>query len=368
MFNSTSIAALTTTVIPLASFNETSIPTLSELLDQLGCQMGEIVVNTFILPAVNLIGFVLCSFSFWIFLRPSFEDSIFFYYKLLCFVNIIHLLHNIPYGILYSPLYFPMIDTYASSIYLIYYAFFATFLFHFEEVLQMAILLHKMKLYVPFIRKHFSARPQIISLIFFLVCLLIDLPFAFSFKIVSFGDYSYLNSNNVKQIVAFFYPSSSEFSKSLFGQILLGFTLFFLNFVLSLIVGVTLNIFSYIKYKLYANQRQRNLEELKMSSVHNRPTTSREIDQQRQKEKKNHQIERNMFYMAFTFSSISILSRFLLISGYIYFFIFSSYNSSFKIPLLINSVYTLFPSLSIFVFYSFNEIFRDETKTSFGFE
>ena len=207
--------------------NQSLSPSLDALLDQLGFEMWHTIINTYILPPINLIGIAFCSFSLWIFSKYSFEDPIFFYFKLLSFVNIINLLHNIPACILFSPRLLPSVNTYFTSTYIIYYASVSSFLFHFEEVLQMGILLHKMKLFVPFVRKYYTARPQIISLAFFLTCLLIDLPFAFSLKIVSLGDYIYINSNGVQQKASFFYYTSSDFSQTFYGQILLSFTFFF---------------------------------------------------------------------------------------------------------------------------------------------
>ena len=196
---------------------------LHELLDQLGFEMWQTVVNTFILPVINLIGTAMCSFSLWIFSRSSFEDPIFFYYKLLCFVNIILLLHNIPRFVLFSPFYFPWINTYLASVYQIYYITVAFFLYHFEDVLQMGILLHKMKYFSPFVKKYFKARPQFISFIFFLICLLIGIPLGFSLKISSFGDYFYFDSNGVKQFSTLHYYASSDFSQTPLGQFLIGF-------------------------------------------------------------------------------------------------------------------------------------------------
>jgi hypothetical protein len=134
-----------------------SLLSLNELLDQLGFEQWQTIINTFILPPVNFLGIIFCSFSLWIFLRPSFADPIFFYYKLLCFVNIIHLLHNIPYGIFISSFNFPWLDAYAVSGYQTYYGTMSTFLFHYEEVLQMGILLHKMKQFSPFVKKTLSS-------------------------------------------------------------------------------------------------------------------------------------------------------------------------------------------------------------------
>ncbi len=91
------------------------------LLAKLGFQTWHATNLTFILPPINLLGAVFCSFSLWIFFRSTFSDPIYFYYKLLCFINIIHLLHNIPYGVSIWPLFFPRINSYVTIIFQIYY-------------------------------------------------------------------------------------------------------------------------------------------------------------------------------------------------------------------------------------------------------
>jgi hypothetical protein len=189
---------------------------LNDFLDQLGFETWRTIINTFILPPVNFIGIIFCSFSLWIFLRSSFSDPIFFYYKLLCFINILHLLHNIPYGILVSPFYFPWVDTYAVCFYRVYYAFMSTFLFHYEDVIQMGILLHKMKQFSPFVRNHFRASPQFISFAFFLTCLLIDSPLLSIFEISFIGDFYYIDSNDVKQTNTLYFNLFSDFSQTFF--------------------------------------------------------------------------------------------------------------------------------------------------------
>ena len=342
--------------------NETLIPSLDELLDKLGFEMWQTIVNTFILPPINLIGIAMCSFSLWIFSRSSFEDSIFFYYKLLCFVNIIHLSHNIPFGILFSSsYYFPQIDTFATNVFNVYCTSISFFLFHYEDVLQMGILLHKMKHFSPFVKKYFTLRPQSISFIFFLTCLLIGLPVPFSFKIYLIGICFYSDSNGVRQTFPFYYYASSDFSQTFFGKILLGFSILFADLFLSLLFGIILNIHSYIKYKSYSRKKQREVEQLQMSSANNRPTTSKKIEQQQKRERTEHHIERNMFYMALTLCSISIISRLIFMFSYVCFitkFLFS--NTLLKT--IVNTIFTIMPTMSTFVFYSFNKMFRDETK------
>jgi len=346
----------TTTVSPMLS-------PINVLLAQLGFQTWRTLIITFILPPINLIGAVLCSFSLWIFFRSAFSDPIYFYYKLLCFINIIHLLHNIPYSISIWALFF----SYLTTFYTIYYSFSSVLLFHYEDVLRMAILLHKMKLFSPFVRKHFSATPLFISLSLFLTCLCIDIPLLFGFEVGSLGEYSYFDSSGVKQIGSFHYLILSEFSRTFFGHILLGLSTFFLNFFLCLIVGITLNISSYRKYKSHVRKRQKEKEDLQMSSIHNRPTTNREMLQENQREKIERKIEKNMLYMALTLCSMSILSRFIFMISYVYYFLFKTFSNSLIIGVVSYFIFTFGPTVSIFVFYSFNNTFRDELNKRLGF-
>jgi len=224
-----------------------------------------------------------------------------------------------------------------------------------------------MKQYSPFVKRHFRASPQFISLAFFLTCLLIDLPFIFDATITPFGDYFYSDSNGDKQTGTFYSFQPSDFGQTFVGQILLGFTGFFLNLFLSFLVGVILNIASYIKYKSYVNMRKREVEQLQIGSINNRPTTARELVQMRQREKTERKIERNMLYMALTLCFVSFFTRFVFIAFYLYFIISASFTNSFLILLISNLVYTFGPTISIFIFYSFSQMFRDDTnKIVFG--
>ena len=265
-------------------------------------------------------GAFFCSLSAYIFFHRKFVEPVFFYYRLLCLVYIFHLIQTIPYGLIFSPKYFPQLNTYYISIYMIYFSSMSAFLFHYEDVLQMAILLTRMKLFFPFVDKHFTAKPQVISFVLFLVCVCIDVPFVFSFKVASLG--TYLNTASKNTIETFYYCVSSDFSLSPFGKMFLAFTTFFLNVFLSLVVGVTLNILSFVKYHTRTRQRRRDIECLQVSSIHNRPTTMREQEQLNERALKESVIETNMFFMALHLSSISIVSRVFIMVAYVYYFFF----------------------------------------------
>lgn len=329
---------------------------LDQLLDKLGFTQSHTITASFILPIVNVFGLSFCSLSAWIFFRPKFTDPIYLYYRILCLVYILHLIHNFFYGLLFSPNYF-WLNTYLSSLYHIYYFFIGSFLFLFEELLLIGILLSRTKFFSPFIDRNLKASPKTISLVFFSLCLVINFPFLFSFKIVPLENYYYFDTNGQKQLCRFYYFTGSDFGKTL-----ISFTLLFLRHTLSLIFGVALNMFSLIKFTFYTRSLREEFEELEMSSIHNRPVTRREIEQINQRERSQRRIQKNMFYMAVTLCFVSIVSRVLLIISNVYFFYFFSFEKSLNIFIVVYSIYTFVTTVPIFIFYSFNQKFRDEMR------
>jgi hypothetical protein len=146
------------------------IPTLDELLDSFGFRQWFTVVTSFVLPSVSLLGTVLCSLSVYIYFQRKFVDPVFFYYRLLCLSYVVHLALGIPYGLLLTPRYFPQVNTYLSTVYFMFYANATVILFNYEDTLQMAIVLTRMKIFSPFVSRYFTLEPKYVSLIFFIVC------------------------------------------------------------------------------------------------------------------------------------------------------------------------------------------------------
>jgi len=365
MTNTTS-SFFTSTPLALNHTNTSSLVlSFDELLDALGFRLWLTKLSTFFMAPINLIGLMLASLSLWIFTRSTtFVEPIFFYYKLISFVNVIHLVHNIPYCILVTPRYFPSVNTYDLSVYNLYYIFASTFCFHFEDVLQMGIILHKMKAFSPFVKRHFRSSPQFISFCFCVTCLLLDIPNIFAYDIDSVGTYFNFDSTDFKmRNVTFYYLNSSHFSKTSVGRVLLSFNIFFLNTLLCLIVGVTLNVLLfYVKYKQYARKRQQEIESLLIRSVHNKPTIDRELIQFNYRERTDSKIEKNMAYMAITLCSMSILTRFLIIACSSYMSLDQTISSLILSLMIVYFINSILPIVSIFIFYFFNEKFRNETN------
>jgi hypothetical protein len=371
---------LSINAINTSNLSSPSTPSLDQFLDMLGYEEWQILTASFALPSISFIGIILCSLSGWIFFREKFKDPVFFYYRLLCLVYAIHLAHNIPNGLFFSPRYFPQINTYLTSIYQIYYSFMSILLFHFEETLQVGILLMRMKIFSTFVKKHFTASSLIVCVSFFLTCLCIDLPVIFSQQVVANGIYYIFDdTSNSTENVTFYTIASSNFSTTLLGKILGAFTVF-ANFILSILVGIILNIVSILKYKSHVRQRRerdKTYNRVRNTNPNNQqrvPNTGSRLEIQpyrremTRKEMNENRAEKNMFYMTLTLCSMSILSRILFIICAIYFIIFNIFSPT-QFSYILNIIYlfiqTFVPTSALFVFYFFNKMFRQEFSKIF---
>jgi hypothetical protein len=352
----------------MLNFSKNSTTTMKsfyELLNSWGFYPYKEVIATYVLPVINILGVVFCSLSLFIFWKKTFAHPSFFYYRLLCLVYIIHLAHNIPRGILYSPRYFPKINTYLNSWYQVYYSYISASLFQYEDLLQIGILLDRITMFSSWVKKYFAPwTPRKVSFSFFIACFLFNLPYGFSLEVISLGDTYHIDeSNGSKFTFTLYFFDRSAFSKSPIGMILIGFTSIIINLILTLVFGITLNIVSVYFYNSYLKQRTLRNYALRKSVADSSTLASRQ--EFTSIERCNHKAERNMFFMALTLCSLFIFSRFIFFCLYVCFFIFGLNTTVVPSFVIMYSVYTLLPTVAIFVFYSFNKIFRKELKNIF---
>ena len=313
--------------------NGSSALSLDELLKNLGFELWEEIVNKFLLPFLNFWSIWLCSLSIWIFSKKKiFSDPVFVYYRLISFLYILCSVINIPFGLCFTPRFYPpyMINTFACSVYYVIYTGLSIFFFHYCSVLEMCILLTRMKILDPFVKKHFSLSPHYISLILFFVCLVLNILTYFLFKIGSLGDYYYMDSEDGSMhIASLYYYTTSDFATSHWGEFAMVLSLI-VTILFTLIVAVVLNIVSFWKYKMYLRNKREREQDIRMRSIsrNQQATTSNKTRNETQKERYERKAENNMFYMAFTLSSISIVYRFNLIVGYVIFFVYHSFSNS----------------------------------------
>ena len=351
--------------------DDVSTMTLDKLLYSIGFKSWQTIGTTFVLSLCNFFGLIFCSISAWIFFDRKFKDSIFFYFRLLTLVFSFHLLHNIPFCILFSPKYFPSFNTYKISIFQIYYNFISSVLFQYEEILQIFILLTRMKTFNKLLKKYFNPSPILISILAFLTCLIIYLPIFFTLKITSLGDYVYTNLNGSIYKASFYYPTSSEFTETLIGQLISLVTYFILGIILSLIIGLALNIVSFIQFREYL--RYKRVEEvglqLKYFDIQNSTRVEVVVPYKFSKKRLNERKrEKQMLYLILTLCSISILTLLILMFNFVYFIFYYDFQSLIVVIVIATSIYTITPTVAIFIFHSFNKDFRNELKKIISFE
>ena len=78
--------------------------------------------------------------------------------------------------------------------------------------------------------------------------------------------------------------------------------------------------------------------------------------------------ERQMLYMILTLCSISIISRIIILFLFISIVFYYDFQSVLISILISNSIYTITPTVAIFIFHSFNKNFRLEFKKIISFE
>jgi hypothetical protein len=343
--------------------NLSSMPNtmLNELLDNVGFVSWLNITNSFVLPSISIVGIIFCSISVRIFFKKQFCHPIFFYYRVLSFVYIFGLMINIPSGVLFSPRYFANIDTYSISVVQIYYSALSYFLFHYGSVLEICMLLTRIKIFSPFVRKRFSGSPSFLSILFFMVCFSIDFPLIFSAKPGLIGEYYFTDTSGQKHRGSLYCLRDSEMLPVELWVLVFSYII---SNAFTLIVGVVLNIVLLKKYKAHLNQLKNKEISLLCRTNQNQPREFKTIllNSVMIRQKYKRKMSNNISYMIITLCSISILSRFLKTCWFIYFYFFHAFELSSVILTAKHVVYTFVPTCSIFVFSFFNKIFRSELK------
>jgi hypothetical protein len=139
--------------------NESSmIYPLDDLLFSFG--YSPITIHTYgiIIPIISFIGCILCALSLWIFFNRKFSASIYWYLRVITIDNLIQLAFAVPYGICNTPTYFPNMNSYACAIVQCAYIPFLAFSSHFVAILEIVILLERIKIMNPFVKKNLIYR------------------------------------------------------------------------------------------------------------------------------------------------------------------------------------------------------------------
>ena len=115
-----------------------------DLLSSLGYVEFDYIIYQFVMPAVGLAGFILCSLSIWIFFTgKEFKIKIFDYYRFLTIIYWTHLAFSVPYAFFFTPRYIPSINTYPWAALQCFYFTFSNFLCHLSGIVEIGIILDR---------------------------------------------------------------------------------------------------------------------------------------------------------------------------------------------------------------------------------
>ncbi len=149
--------------------------------------------------------------------------------------------------------------------------------------------------------------------------------------------------------------ANTDFVSSQLGSIIQTFTYFFLNIFCTLIVGITLNIVSFVQYKAYLSDKKRFIN----SGIQQQNAQSETITLSKLRKS-----EKSMLFMIITLCSISIVSRivFILCAMYFVFYSGNTFANSLVVRVVCYSIYSFVPIVATCIFYAFNKIFRKEYR------
>ena len=324
--------------------------TLDAILATLGFIRFDVIAYQFALPTMCAISIVLCTLNVRIFFSESFNKPADHYFKLITLMYVTLCVLGVPYGFCFTPTYFPRMDSHVCAIFQSVYIAISMFMFHYTSILEIAILLERMKIFSAIVKKYFTIAPKKACILFFFVCIPINTFFAFVFVPISGGDYFYVSKEGAYEQNTFWFVGTSHLANSYAGQKLL-ISVYIVRDIFTMITSVTLNLTSLIQMRRYFKKRSMLLS-LQSNGIMNKVT---------RRELKLQQTERDHLHMVITLCSIVVVSRSVVLATNIY-YLFSVDFIATLLGTFTDLLAILGPITSFFVFYRFNKKFRREFR------
>jgi len=249
-------------------------------------------------------------------------------------------------------------DSRSCAILQCFYIPFANFTSHFVAILEIAILLERIKIMNPFVKKHFTISSKNMILITFFPCLLFNSYYALCNVPYFAGEFYYFDSNGIERVNSFWFASTSTLAQSTIGSILT-IAFFFIKDVLTLITTIVLNAVTLFELKIYFKNRSLLIGRhnvvgpIPVESTNNSTRISEALNETQNSKKKNH------IKLMLIMCSMSMAERIssVLINVYS---LFSIDYITFLLATFQDMVFVLGPSVSFFIFYHFNGDFKRE--------
>ena len=223
--------------------NTQPIYPLYELLDSFGILPVDIYIYEIIIPIIASIGIVLCLISTRILFEKIFTSITYVYFRVIAISYIVQLMFAIPYGVCFTPKYFPSMNSYSCAIVQCAYIPYSYFASNFNAILDIAILFETIKIIKPSLNKCFTIKPKKMILITFVLCVFLNAIYALVYVPFKGGNYYYYDKNGRLRVNSVWYVSSSNLATSQTGSVIL-LIFYLLRDVVLTVITIILNIYS----------------------------------------------------------------------------------------------------------------------------
>jgi hypothetical protein len=190
---------------------------------------------------ISAIASIFSFFSLVVYFKKDFNSLMFFYFRIMSICYLILNLTGIPYALCNATRYVEEEQLKLCAYYVTSYIALVSLLTYYQSVLEIAILLDRLKTFNKTIKKYFTISPQKFSLILFVICFLIDLFYMFVFIPQELVWYNYKEDGTLER-KSIWLVLPSTFASSSIGRIFLILTYIIREFI-TIIFSVGFNIF-----------------------------------------------------------------------------------------------------------------------------
>lgn len=319
--------------------------TFKEYLDLIGNYEIIDILYFYFISSICFIGSILNLICIWIFFNNGFTQPIYTYYKILSINSFVHEFFGIWFSLCLSPRYIPFEYSYQSTYYQSVFIPFHMFLHYYSGLIELTILLDRIKLFVKRVKRLFKLEPSTVLKLLFLISIILSIPGIFINQIKLNIWYSHENEPTLKEYKIYIL-GLNELTETTIGFIFILFTSFLFN-ALILLITIVLNLILVYLIRKYSRRMT------DIGGILPSPT-----DNQLNINKRREKLNKRASLMAIMLTSISIVSRIMIVVGILSFK--KEVNFTSKFLLALGNLFIFIDSSSLFIvcFY-FNKIFKD---------
>jgi hypothetical protein len=325
------------------------------------------ILYTYPNTIISIIGSILNIFCVIVYFKKEFNSPMFFYFRILSICFLIQNLTAIPYSLCNAPRYQSEELRKPCAYYITSYVAFGSLLAYYESVLEIAILLDRLRTFNNTIKKYLTLTPQKFSILLFVICLLVDLFYMVVFTPQEFAWYNYKEDGTLERKSVWFVVATT-FATSSIGRILTVLTYFVREFVTIIFtVGFSIFLLNYMR-AYFKNKAKMAKKPAVTAPVPNIASSVQPASNQQQSSSKQmSNAEEKFLQLVIVQCSLTILTR-------TNFFI-CCVMALFKYDALVqiwcgvadfNLVFTA--AVPFFIYFFFNKLFKKEFLKLFNIE